>query len=97
MKAAVFFEHGEPDKIHVADIPNPQPGSREALVSVKACALNYFDLKVLHGGGPLDWGFPFWGGGDIAGVIAEIGDEVESFKPGDRVIVFPGLFCGQCQ
>ncbi len=97
MKAAVFFKHGGPDQIQVTDLPKPQPGSRQALVSVKACGLNYFDLKALHGGAPLDWGFPFWGGGDIAGVIAELGHGVESFKLGDRVIVFPGLFCGQCE
>jgi NADPH:quinone reductase-like Zn-dependent oxidoreductase len=97
MKAAVFFEHGGPDKIQVTDVPKPQPGSRQALVNVKACGLNYFDLQVLHGWTPLDWSFPFWGGGDIAGVIAEAGNDLESFKPGDRVIVFPGLFCGQCE
>ena len=97
MKAAVFYEHGGPDKIQVADVPKPQPGSTQALVNVKACGLNYFDLQVLHGWTPLEWSFPFWGGGDIAGVVAEVGNDLESFKPGDKVIVNPGLFCGRCE
>lgn len=97
MKAAVFYEHGGPDKIQVADVPKPQPGRGQALVNVKACGLNHFDLQVLHGWTPLEWGFPFWGGGDIAGVVAEAGNDLESFKPGDKVIVNPGLFCGRCE
>jgi NADPH:quinone reductase-like Zn-dependent oxidoreductase len=97
MKAAVFYEHGGPDKIQVADVPRPQIGSKQALVNVKACGLNYFDLQVLHGWTALEGSFPFWGGADIAGVIAEVGKDLENFKPGDKVIVNPGLFCGRCE
>ncbi|MEN8172952.1 MAG: zinc-binding dehydrogenase [Chloroflexota bacterium] len=97
MKAAVFFEHGGPDNIQITDVPKPQIDSRQALVNVKACGLNYFDLQVLHGWTTLNGDFPFWGGGDISGVVAEVGDDIASFKLGDRVIIFPGLFCGRCE
>lgn len=48
MKTAVFCERGEPEKIQIAEVPRPQVGPGQALVRVKACGLNHFDLLVLR-------------------------------------------------
>ncbi len=97
MKAAVFYECGGPEKIQLAEVPRPEAGHGQVLVQVKACALNHMDLWLL--GGPADESYkiPFWGGGDIAGVVAGSGPEVAGFRPGERVLVNPGLFCGRCE
>lgn len=97
MKAAVFFEPGGPEKIQVANVPDPQFGQHQVLIKVKACALNHFDLLVLREADPQTTPFPFWGGADIAGVIAEVGESVEGFKAGDRVTMNPSIYCGECE
>jgi NADPH:quinone reductase-like Zn-dependent oxidoreductase len=97
MKAAVFYEPGGPEKIQLGEVPNPQIGQGQVLIQVKACSLNHFDLLVLREANPDNYTFPFWGGADITGVVAEIGESVNQFKLGDRVIVNPGLSCGQCE
>ena len=97
MRAAAFFECGGPEQIRIADVPRPDPGPGEVLVRVEACGLNHFDLLVLRGPASEGQTFPFWGGADVAGVVAEVGRDVQAFAPGDRVLVNPGLFCGRCE
>jgi len=97
MKAAVFFEPGGPEKIQLKEVPNPQIDHNQVLIQVKACALNHFDLLVLREADPNNFAFPFWGGADIAGVVEEVGESVCQFKIGDRVVINPSLYCGQCE
>ena len=97
MKAAVFYEPGGPEKIQIGDVPKPQADPNQVLIQVKACSLNHFDLLVLREADPVSFTYPFWGGADIAGIVAEVGKSVKQFKPGDRVVVNPGLYCGQCE
>ncbi len=97
MKAAVFYEPGGPEKIQLGEVPNPQIAQDQVLIQVKACSLNHFDLLVLREADPDSFTFPFWGGGEIAGVVAEVGGSVQQFKLGDRVVVNPSLYCGQCE
>jgi NADPH:quinone reductase-like Zn-dependent oxidoreductase len=97
MKAAVFYECGSPEKIQIREVPQPKAQSDEVLVKVKACGLNYFDLLVLRGPAEEKAIFPFWGGADIAGIIAEVGKDVDQSRIGERVIVNPSLYCGRCE
>ena len=97
MKAAGFYENGGPEKIQLLDVSQPTTKAGLVLVNVKACGLNYFDLQVLREADINAIPLPFWGGAEIAGVIAEVGENVDQFKPGDRVVVNPGLFCGRCK
>ncbi|MDH5355771.1 MAG: zinc-binding dehydrogenase [Gammaproteobacteria bacterium] len=97
MKAAVFFQPGGPEQIQIAEVPRPDVGPDQVLIEVKACALNHFDLLVLREANPDSTVFPFWGGADIAGIIAEVGSSVAKFKNGDRVTVNPSLYCGDCE
>jgi len=97
MKAAVFNEPGGPEKIQIREVPDPQVNPNQILVQIKACALNHFDLLVLREADPKTFLFPFWGGADISGVVAEVGESVSIFKMGDHVVINPGLFCGKCE
>ncbi len=97
MKAAVFYEHGGPEKIQLADVPRPEIGRGEVLVQVKACALNHLDLWVRRGLPGLEPKLPFWSGSDVAGVVAEVGADVTAYRPGDRVVINPSLSCGVCE
>jgi alcohol dehydrogenase len=88
MKAAQISEYGEPDVIKVTtEAEKPVLKSGQVLVAVRAASLNPFDSMVRSGmfkdSIPLE--FPVTLGGDLAGVIAEIGEGVESFMVGDEV------------
>lgn len=96
MKAAVFDECGGPEVVHMAQVERPLPGPGEALVQVKAAAMNHLDLWV-RGGLPVQAPMPHIGGGDVAGVVAELGPGVAGVAVGDRVVVNPSLSCGHCE
>jgi NADPH:quinone reductase-like Zn-dependent oxidoreductase len=97
MKAAFFRQHGGPEVLEVGELPDPRPSSGEVVVSVRAAAMNHLDLWVRRGLPGLEVGMPHIGGSDISGVIDELGDGVEGWSPGDRVVVNPGLWCGTCE
>lgn len=97
MKAAFIREHGEPDVLEVGEIPEPEAGPGDVVVEVKASALNHLDLWVRRGLPGLDLDFPHVGGADVAGVVGEVGRDVNRWEPGDRVVVNPGLWCGECE
>ncbi|MDH5434445.1 MAG: alcohol dehydrogenase catalytic domain-containing protein, partial [Gammaproteobacteria bacterium] len=97
MKAAVFTQVGGPENIHIEEVAKPSVAAHEVLIEIKACALNYFDLLVLAESDPEELNLPFWGGADIAGIVAEKGTAVTDYEVGDRVVANPSLFCGQCE
>jgi len=97
MKAAVFREFGGPEKVRVEEVPTPTAGPGEALIRVRACALNHLDLWVLGGLPALKTPLPFWTGCDIVGDVAALGPGVTSPAPGTRVAVNPSLSCGVCE
>lgn len=97
MKAAFFRRHGGPEVLEVGELPDPRPAPGEVVVDVRATALNHLDLWVRRGLPGLEVAMPHIGGSDISGVIAEVGDGVEAWTPGDRVVVNPGLWCGRCE
>lgn len=91
MRAVVIYEHGGRDKLIVEEVTTPSPAAGEILVAVKACGLNYLDVFVRRGmpGLPID--LPRITGGDIAGVVAEVGDGVTSVTVGQRVLIDPAI------
>jgi NADPH:quinone reductase-like Zn-dependent oxidoreductase len=97
MNALVFYEHGGLDKLHYAAVPEPVAGPGEALVAVRAVALNHLDLWVRGGLPGLHLAMPHIGGSDVAGVVAAVGDEVDEAWVGRRVVINPALGCGRCE
>jgi NADPH2:quinone reductase len=90
MKALLCTRFGTPDDLELADIPEPKPGPGEAVVDVKAAALNFFDLLIIAGKYQHKPPFPFSPAAEFAGVVESVGQGVGDFVPGDRVIGWTG-------
>ncbi|RMG42920.1 MAG: alcohol dehydrogenase [Candidatus Dadabacteria bacterium] len=90
MKAIFFEQHGEIDVLKYGDLPDPQPKTGEALVRVRAVALNHLDIWVRRGWSGLRLEMPHITGSDIAGEIVEV-NGVANWKAGTRVVVNPGV------
>jgi len=97
MKAAVFQEFGGPERVHVEEVPTPTPGPGEALVRVRACALNQVDMLLLDGRFPPPEGLPHVNGCEVTGTVEATGAGVGGLARGQRVIIFPGFACGTCE
>lgn len=96
MQAVGFHDHGDIDQLELLDVPVPTYGSDEVLVDVKATSLNHQDLFAVRELDHYITDYPFWGGGDTAGVVAEVGDDVDEWDVGDRVLVNPRIACHEC-
>lgn len=88
MKAVLCKEYGLPGKLVIEDIPSPKPASGQVVVSVKACGVNFPDTLIIQGKYQFKPEMPFSPGGEVAGVVKEVGEGVKRVKPGDRVIAF---------
>jgi len=97
VKATIFKQHGGPEVLEYADVPEPVVRANEVLVEVKACALNHLDIFVRNGMPGIEIPLPHILGSDVAGVVREVGELVTWVKAGDEVMVQPGVSCGHCQ
>ena len=96
VRAVVIPEHGGPEVLRIVDMPEPQIAPNEVLVRVRACALNHLDLWVRGGLPGITFALPLIPGSDISGEIVQAGELVTNVKPGDAVLLSPGVSCGQC-
>jgi NADPH:quinone reductase-like Zn-dependent oxidoreductase len=97
MKALTLAGLGGIQQLRVQELPEPaiqNPG--EVLVRIEAMALNRLDLFVMEGLPGANYSFPHIVGSDGAGTVHRVGDGVERFHPGDRVMINPALACGRC-
>lgn len=85
MKAVVLKAFGGIENLELRTVPDPVPGPGEALLRVRACALNHLDLWIRKRLPGSKVKTPHILGSDVAGEI-----------DGRRVAVYPGLFCGAC-
>lgn len=97
MKAAIFRQHGGPEVLEYAEAPDPQIRANEVLVEVRGCALNHLDIFVRRGLPGIEIPLPHILGCDVSGVVREVGELVTWVKPGDEVMVQPGVSCGHCE
>jgi NADPH:quinone reductase-like Zn-dependent oxidoreductase len=95
MKALYFREHGGSEVLQYGDLPDPRPGPGEALVQVKAVALNHLDLWVRQGWPGLNLPRPHIGGSDVAGLVAGYGTGANGPAVGTRVVIDPGIVLGE--
>ncbi len=92
MKQAVMTE---PGKIELREVAKPIPGPEEILIQIKRIGICGSDIHVYHGLHPYT-GYPVVQGHEVAGVVAETGDSVHGFEPGDPVTFMPQITCGRC-
>ncbi len=92
MKAAVCYEFGKPLVIEDIEIRSPGPG--EVKVKCSATAICHSDIHLVRG--ELPFGAPTVGGHETAGFVEEVGEGVNGFQPGDRVLVSLLISCGEC-
>ncbi|MER9966462.1 quinone oxidoreductase [Mesorhizobium sp. M0060] len=84
-KAIRIHAHGGPEVLTYEDADPGQPASGQILVKHTAIGLNFIDVYYRSGLYPLPSGFPLIPGGEAAGVVLEVGAEIDWLKPGDRV------------
>jgi (R,R)-butanediol dehydrogenase/meso-butanediol dehydrogenase/diacetyl reductase len=103
MKAAVWYNKGD---IRIEDVADPMPGPGDVKVKVKTCGICGSDLHEYRDGPfiiptrphPLTnrQGGPVILGHEFAADVVECGSEITRFQPGDRVVVNPLIYCGEC-
>ena len=91
MRALLSKTPGGPETLAVEEVPDPQAGPGELLVRVCAAAINYPDVLIIEDKYQLRPPRPFAPGGEIAGVIEAVGNGVEGWKVGERVIGVTGF------
>ncbi len=98
MKACVLTGADGLQGVVVADVPPPAPvGPNDARVAIRAAALNHLDLFVTRGLPGVTYAFPHVLGADGAGVVEAVGSDVRALRPGDRVMINPGIADGVCE
>lgn len=90
MKAVLCTHFGTPDELELTDIAPPHAAAGEAVVRIKAAALNFFDTLIIAGKYQQKPPFPFSPVAEFAGIVESIGTGVTEIAPGDRVMTFLG-------
>lgn len=85
MKAIISKAPGGPETLSLEEVPSPRMGKRDVLIDVKAAATNYPDVLIIQDQYQFKPPRPFAPGGEFAGVVKAVGEEVTRWKVGDRV------------
>jgi NADPH:quinone reductase-like Zn-dependent oxidoreductase len=91
VRALLSHEPGGPETLRLDELPDPEPGSGEILVRVRAAAINFPDVLIIEDKYQMKPPRPFAPGGEIAGEIEAIGEGVQGWTVGDRVIAVTGF------
>jgi NADPH:quinone reductase-like Zn-dependent oxidoreductase len=98
MKAVLFRQHGGPEVLEYTDFPTPDPKPGEALIRLRAAALNRMDVMVRNGWPGLKLEMPHINGADGAGEVVAFGDtETGGLGIGEHVVINANLGCGTCE
>lgn len=102
MRAVLIEDYGDRDVLQVAEVPEPQGSPSQVLVAMSASGLNRLDVFVRQGltgpGVRTPRQLPHVLGAEGSGVVLEVGEQAPTdLVPGDRVMAFSGLSCGQCR
>jgi NADPH:quinone reductase-like Zn-dependent oxidoreductase len=91
VKALLSHAPGGPETLRLEEIAEPQPGPGELLVRVRACSINYPDVLIIEDKYQLKPPRPFAPGSEVAGEVERVGDGVQGWSIGDRVIAATGF------
>ncbi|BAI98773.1 NADPH:quinone oxidoreductase [Sphingobium sp. TA15] len=90
MKAVISREAGGPDTLLLEDVPDPRPAAGEVVIDVKACGVNFPDVLIINDQYQFKPSRPFSPGGEVAGIVSEVGEGVDPALIGQRVIGLVG-------
>jgi NADPH2:quinone reductase len=90
MKAVLCKTYGPPENLVLEEVASPRPNKGQVIISVKACSVSFPDTLIIQGQYQFKPPMPFSPGGEIAGVVKELGEGVEHLHVGDRVMGFNG-------
>ena len=90
MKAILSTTVGGPETLVLADVPNLSAGDGQVVISVKACGVNYPDVLIIQDLYQFKPPRPFSPGGEVSGIVKEVGAGVTNVKVGDRVLASTG-------
>jgi NADPH:quinone reductase len=86
MRAIVVDRWMDPSDLAVREAPDPSATPKEVLIEVRAAGCNFFDTLIVQGKYQVKPEFPFVPGGEIAGVVRAVGEQVSGIRVGDRVL-----------
>ena len=94
MRAAVMHAYGVPEDLKIEELPDPVVKTGFVIVDVKAASVNFPDVLIIANKYQVTMPLPLIPGSEFAGVVSEVGEGVENFKVGDRVMgaTFVGAF-----
>ncbi len=96
MKALVKYA-AAPGNVEIRDIPEPSPGEGQIKIEIKKAGICGSDLHILHSDIAIPVRPPVVMGHEFSGVVAEVGEGVTGFAPGDRVVSETAYhYCGKC-
>ncbi|MEL7532596.1 MAG: NADPH:quinone oxidoreductase family protein [Bacteroidota bacterium] len=90
MKAVLCKAWGPPESLQLEEVPSPKAGKGQVVISVKACGVNFPDTLIIEGKYQTKPELPFSPGGEVAGVVKEVGEGVKHLKEGMPVFCLMG-------
>ncbi|MBK6756987.1 MAG: NADPH:quinone oxidoreductase family protein [Moraxellaceae bacterium] len=90
MKAVLCKQHGLPNTLVLEDIASLKAGAKQVVITVKACGVNFPDTLIIQNKYQFKPELPFSPGGEVAGIIKEVGEGVSHLNVGDTVIAMTG-------
>ena len=90
MKAVLCKSYGPPESLVIEDVPSPEPGPGEVVVTVKAASVNFPDVLIIQNKYQVKPPLPFSPGSELSGIVKAVGDGVTQYRPGDAVLAVVG-------
>lgn len=97
MQAVFITGHGGNEVVQIGERPMPVRGPGQVLVRLRAATLNRVDLYMRNSGAGITHRLPQIMGLDGAGIVEEVDPSETLLKPGQRVVLHPGIACGRCE
>ncbi len=91
MKAVLCKQYGPPESLVVEDVPSPKGGPGQVVIDVQASGVNFPDLLIIENKYQFKPPLPVSPGGEVAGIVKEVGSGVSNVKVGDRVLASCGF------
>lgn len=90
MKAILCTQFGPPEELALSEIPSPTPGKGQVVIMVRACGVNFPDTLIIQNKYQFKPPLPFAPGGEVSGIIKEVGEGVKHLNVGDAVLSLTG-------